>query len=100
MFFSIILIRIAKGNVQENITLHKKKRFFSIILIEIAKVNVQENITQHIKTFFVHNFDLNRNNKCTRKYNTTKKTFLFSIILIEMKKQMYKKILHNKKKLF
>ena len=72
-FYSIILIRIAKGNVQENITLHKKKRFFSIILIEIAKVNVQENITQHIKTFFVHNFDLNRNNKCTRKYNTTQK---------------------------
>ena len=70
-FFYIILIKIAKGNVQENITLHKKKQFFSIILIEISKGNVQENITQHIKTFFLHNFDLNRNNKCTRKYYTT-----------------------------
>ena len=70
-------------------------------MIEIAKGNVQENITQHIKTFFLHNFDLNRNNKCTRKYNTTqKKRFLFSIILIEMKKQMYKKILHNTKNFF
>ena len=37
---------------------YTKKRFFSIILIEIAKGNVQENITQHIKTFFLHNFDL------------------------------------------
>ena len=52
---------------------YTKKRFFSIILIEIAKVNVQANITQHIKTFFEHNFDLNRNNKCTSKYNTTQK---------------------------
>ena len=51
MFFSIILIKIAKGNVQENITQHKK-RSCSIILIEIATANVQENITQHKKNMF------------------------------------------------
>ena len=68
-FFSIILIKIAKGNVQENITLYKKndflalfwlksqkemykkilhntkKTFFSITLIEMATANVQEDIT-------------------------------------------------------
>ena len=49
-FFSIILIKIAKGNVQENITQHKK-RFFAFFLIEIATANVKENITQHNKTF-------------------------------------------------
>ena len=50
--FSIILIEIARENVQENITQHKKA-FFSIILIEMATADVQENISQHKKNIFV-----------------------------------------------
>ena len=51
-FFSIILIEITKGNVQENITQRKKNIFFTLFLIEMATANVKENITQHNKTFF------------------------------------------------
>ena len=67
----------------------------------MAKANVQENITQHKKNVFcLALFWLKWKSKCTRKYYTTQKNF-FSIILIEITKgNVQENITQQKKNIF